>query len=100
MSSSYRSQAYQARRAPEPRRSTAGWLAVIVFAFLAGVGIITAFAVGAGTLGSALMDALSFLGPTGLAAVRVCAVCARRGATSADAIPPPAITKRPTTTAR
>ena len=45
MSSSYRSQAYQARRAPEPRRSTAGWLAVIVFAFLAGVGIITAFAV-------------------------------------------------------
>ena len=45
MSTSYRSQAYPVRRAPEPRRSTAGWLAVIVFSFLAGIGIIGALAV-------------------------------------------------------
>jgi membrane peptidoglycan carboxypeptidase len=45
VSTSYRSQAYPLRRAPEPRRSTAGWLAVIVFSFLAGIGIIGAFAV-------------------------------------------------------
>jgi membrane peptidoglycan carboxypeptidase len=50
VSSSYRSQAYQVRRPVdrrpvEPRRTTAGWLAVIVFSFLAGIGIIVAFAV-------------------------------------------------------
>jgi len=45
VSSSYRSQAYQVRRPVEPRRTTAGWLAIIVFAFLAGIGLITAFAV-------------------------------------------------------
>jgi membrane peptidoglycan carboxypeptidase len=44
VSSTYRSQAYPLRRPVEPRRSTAGWLAVIVFAFLAGIGIIGAFA--------------------------------------------------------
>ena len=45
MSVSYRSQAYPVRRAAPPSRSTAGWLAIIVFAFLAGIGIIGAFAV-------------------------------------------------------
>ncbi len=45
MSASYRSQAYRARRPAPPRRSTASWLAVIVFAFLAGIGIIGALAV-------------------------------------------------------
>ncbi|HEV8697622.1 MAG TPA: transglycosylase domain-containing protein [Candidatus Limnocylindrales bacterium] len=45
MSASYRSQAYQVRGPIEPRRTTAGWLAVIVFAFLAGIGLIGAFAV-------------------------------------------------------
>ncbi len=45
MSASYRSQAYQARRPVPPRRSTASWLAIIIFAFLAGVGIIGALAV-------------------------------------------------------
>jgi hypothetical protein len=45
VSASYRSQAYQVRRPIEPRRTTAGWLAVIVFSFLAGIGIIGAFAV-------------------------------------------------------
>src|SRR6266487_2128854 len=44
VSSTYRSQAYPVRRPIGPRRSTAGWLAVIVFAFLAGIGIIGAFA--------------------------------------------------------
>jgi membrane peptidoglycan carboxypeptidase len=44
VSSSYRSQAYQVRRPVQPRRSTAGWLAVIVFAFLAGIGVIAGIA--------------------------------------------------------
>ncbi len=55
MSSSYRPEAYdagrpdQARRSVEPppppvRRSTLGWIAIIVFIFLAGVGIIGAIA--------------------------------------------------------
>jgi membrane peptidoglycan carboxypeptidase len=45
VSSSYQSQAYPLRRPVEPQRSTAGWLAIIVFAFLAGIGIIVAFSV-------------------------------------------------------
>ncbi len=44
MSASYRSQAFPTRRPAPPRRSTAGWLAVIVFAVLAGVGVIGAVA--------------------------------------------------------
>ena len=45
VSDPYRSQAYPVGRAPNPRRSTAGWLAVIVFAFLAAIGILGAIAV-------------------------------------------------------
>jgi peptidoglycan glycosyltransferase len=45
VSSSYRSQAYPVQRPVEPPRSTAGWVALIVFAFLAGIGVIVAFAV-------------------------------------------------------
>jgi peptidoglycan glycosyltransferase len=47
VSSTYRSQAYPNRplRSESPRRSTAGWLAVIVFSFLAGIGIIAALSV-------------------------------------------------------
>jgi peptidoglycan glycosyltransferase len=44
VSVSYRSQAYPVRRAAPPSRSTAGWLAIIVFVFLAGIGIIGALA--------------------------------------------------------
>jgi len=44
LSSSYPSQAYPSRpsRASAPRRSTAGWLGLIVFIFLAGIGLLAA----------------------------------------------------------
>ena len=45
MSDSYRSQAYPIDNQPPPRRTTAGWVAIIVFAFLAAVGILGAVAV-------------------------------------------------------
>jgi peptidoglycan glycosyltransferase len=45
VSGSYQSQAYPIERRPPPRRSTAGWIAIIVFAFLAAVGILGAIAV-------------------------------------------------------
>ncbi len=43
----YRSQAYPRDREPAPprRRSTLGWVAIILFAFLAGIGLIGALAV-------------------------------------------------------
>jgi membrane peptidoglycan carboxypeptidase len=45
LSASYQQQAYP-RRTPAPsRRTTLGWVAIIVFAFLAGMGLIGAFAV-------------------------------------------------------
>ena len=43
MSASYRSHAYPIRPEDPAQRSTAGWLALIVFAFLAGIGLIAAF---------------------------------------------------------
>jgi peptidoglycan glycosyltransferase len=44
LSASYRSQAYPTRpaRPTRRRRSTAGWLAIIIFAFFAGIGLIAA----------------------------------------------------------
>ena len=58
MSSAYRSQAYQTRpdRPTSRPRSTVGWLAVILFAFLAGIGIIGA--VSAVTVYAALANGL------------------------------------------
>src|SRR5688572_8217549 len=44
MSDPYRSQAYRIDEQPSPRRTTAGWIAIIVFAFLAAVGILGALA--------------------------------------------------------
>ncbi len=44
MSDPYRSQAYRIDPQPSPRRTTAGWIAIIVFAFLAAVGILGALA--------------------------------------------------------
>ncbi len=45
MSDAYRSQAYRIDDEPSPRRTTAGWIAIIVFAFLAAIGILGAVAV-------------------------------------------------------
>ena len=45
VSGPYQSQAYPIERRPPPRRSTAGWIAIIVFGFLAAVGILGAIAV-------------------------------------------------------
>jgi len=44
VSASYQSQAYPIDRPPPRRRSTLGWIAVIVFAFLAAIGILGAVA--------------------------------------------------------
>ena len=44
MSDPYRSQAYPIDDKQPPRRTTAGWIAIIVFAFLAAVGILGAVA--------------------------------------------------------
>jgi membrane peptidoglycan carboxypeptidase len=58
LSAAYRSQAYQTRPdRPAPRsRSTLGWLAIILFAFLAGIGIIGA--ISAVTVYAALANGL------------------------------------------
>ncbi len=45
MSDGYRSQAYPIDDQPTPRRTTLGWIAIILFAFLAAVGILGAVAV-------------------------------------------------------
>src|SRR3990170_7845285 len=45
MSDAYRSQAYRIDDDPSPRRTTIGWIAIIVFAFLAALGILGAVAV-------------------------------------------------------
>ena len=45
MTDSYRSQAYPIDDQPSPRRTTPGWIAIIVFAFLAAIGILGAVAV-------------------------------------------------------
>jgi peptidoglycan glycosyltransferase len=63
VSTSYRSQAYPARRPPQAERTTAGWLALIVFLFLAGVGVIGGLATIAifGALSSGLDDPVAGL---------------------------------------